>query len=302
MELTLNSKWQNLLDTPGLTDIVINGSTHTYIDVGFGLERVANPFASDAELVDELIELGYLTGNRIDVAKPISDFSVNASRFHAVLPFGVSTMPLVSIRKHPNVEISLEHLVEAQMISEAQLGFLDQALSAKKNILVAGPTSAGKTTLLSALLARLSERAICLEQIPELYVTQPAISLTERVSNQEGQGSITMQQLVIEALRMRPDRIVVGEVRGSEFGVLLQAMNNGHAGAMTTLHARRLSDIPARLMLLGQLSNLSSTLTSKLVSSSFDLALQVQRIDGKRVLSNLGEFTGRGLEIKEVQL
>ncbi len=302
MELTLNPKWQELLETPGLTDLVINGHNHTYIDVGFGLRRTANPFESNAQLVDELIELGYLSGNRIDVSKPISDFSINSARFHAVLPFGVSEIPLVSIRKHPSTQITLEHLLEASMLTDSQFEFLVSALEHKKNILVAGPTSAGKTTLLSALLARLSERVICLEQIPELYITQPAISLTERVNNQEGLGAVSLQQLVIEALRMRPDRIVVGEVRGSEFGVLLQAMNNGHAGAMTTLHARRLSDIPARLMLLGQLSNLSSTLTSKLVGGSFDLALQVQRINGQRLLTNIGEFTGRGLEIREVKL
>ena len=302
MELTLNPKWQALLDTPGLTDLVLNGSDHTYIDVGDGLVRVANPFESNSQLVDELIELGYLTGNRIDVSKPISDFSINSARFHAVLPFGVCAMPLVSIRKHPNVSITLEHLLEASMLTQKQLDFLVLSLDQKKSMLVAGPTSAGKTTLLSALLSRLNERVICLEQIPELFVTQPAISLTERVNNQEGLGAVSLQQLVIEALRMRPDRIVVGEVRGSEFGVLLQAMNNGHAGAMTTVHASRLSDIPARLMLLGQLSNLSSTLTSKLVGGSFDLALQVQRVNGRRVLTNIGEFTGRGLEIREVTL
>lgn len=302
MELTLNPKWQALLDTPGLTDVIINGSSHTYVDTGSGLTRIANPFESDQELIDELIELGYQTGNRIDVAKPISDFSVNFARFHAILPFGVSDKPLVSIRKHPNRAISLEHLREVGMITDGQLEFLDQAIKSRKNILVAGPTSSGKTTLLSALMQRLDERVICLEQIPELFVQQPAISLTERVSNQEGVGAVTLQQLVIEALRMRPDRLVVGEVRGSEFGVLLQAVNNGHSGALTTLHCQRLSELPSRLMLLGQLSSLSSTLTSKLVAGSFDYALQLERVAEKRTLTHIGQFTSRGLELREVEL
>jgi pilus assembly protein CpaF len=172
-------------------------------------------------------------------------------------------------------------------------------LLARENIVVAGATSAGKTTLLGALIAELDERIVCIEQIPELVLTEPAISLHERPANQEGLGAISMQQLVIEALRMRPDRIVVGEIRGSEFGVLLQAMNNGHRGTMTTLHCKSLADLPNRLILLGMLSGFDRDLTGQMVSQSFDVVLQLERISGVRKLTQIGRF-GQGLKISEV--
>jgi pilus assembly protein CpaF len=286
---------------PGLTDLLLNGHSHTYIDVGDGLERTTNPFASEPELFEFLIELGFQTGSRIDMAQPISDFMVEGFRFHAVLGQGVSPKPLVSIRSHPHAVVRLEHLVEVGMLSRVQQGFLVDALNRRQNIVVAGATSSGKTTLLGALIAELDERVICIEQIPELQVFEPAVSLHERIANQEGAGMVSMQQLVIEALRMRPDRIVVGEVRGSEFGVLLQAMNNGHTGTMATLHSKSLADLPNRLILLGLLSGFVRELTRSMVAQSFDLVLQLQRIDGLRKLTHIGSLTNE-LAVIEVAL
>jgi pilus assembly protein CpaF len=211
-------------------------------------------------------------------------------RFHAVLGHGVSEKPLVSIRRHPTSQIRLEHLTEVGMLTAAQLDFLISALHQRQNIVVAGATSSGKTTLLGALVAELEERVVCIEQIPELFLSEPAISLHERPANQEGIGAISMQQLIIEALRMRPDRIVVGEVRGSEFGVLLQAMNNGHRGTMATLHCRSLSDLPNRLVLMGLLSGFDKDITDRMVSQSFDLVLQLEKVAGVRTLTQIGRF------------
>lgn len=299
MEIKLPDALAKLLAKPGLTDLILNGHLHTYIDVGEGLVRTANPFQNQQELTELLIELGFETGSRIDMSKPISDFMIGNFRFHAVLGQGVSEKPLVSIRRHPNAQVRLEHLVEVGMLTKRQLDLLQTALKSRQNIVVAGATSSGKTTLLGALIAELNERVVCIEQIPELVIKEPAVSMHERPANQEGLGSIAMQQLVIEALRMRPDRIVVGEVRGSEFGVLLQAMNNGHRGTMATLHCKSLTDLPDRLLMLGMLSGFDRALTEQMVSQSFDLVLQLEKLQGVRTLTNIGRFTQR-LEVVEV--
>ncbi len=299
MEIKLPDALAKLLAKPGLTDLILNGHLHTYIDVGEGLVRTVNPFQNQQELTELLIELGFETGSRIDMAKPISDFMIGNFRFHAVLGHGVSEKPLVSIRRHPNIQVRLEHLVEVGMLTKRQLDILQTALKSRQNIVVAGATSSGKTTLLGALIAELNERVVCIEQIPELVIKEPAVSMHERPANQEGLGSIAMQQLVIEALRMRPDRIVVGEVRGSEFGVLLQAMNNGHRGTMATLHCKSLTDLPDRLLMLGMLSGFDRALTEQMVSQSFDLVLQLEKLQGVRTLTNIGRFTQR-LEVVEV--
>ena len=299
MEIKLPDALAKLLAKPGLTDLILNGHLHTYIDVGEGLVRTVNPFQNQQELTELLIELGFETGSRIDMAKPISDFMIGNFRFHAVLGHGVSEKPLVSIRRHPNIQVRLEHLVEVGMLTKRQLDLLQTALKSRQNIVVAGATSSGKTTLLGALIAELNERVVCIEQIPELVIKEPTVSMRERPANQEGLGSIAMQQLVIEALRMRPDRIVVGEVRGSEFGVLLQAMNNGHRGTMATLHCKSLTDLPDRLLMLGMLSGFDRALTEQMVSQSFDLVLQLEKLQGVRTLTNIGRFTQR-LEVVEV--
>ena len=299
MEIRLPDQLTKLLAREGLTDLILNGHLHTYIDVGQGLTRTSNPFESESELSQALIELGFQTGARVDIAKPISDFVVSGLRFHVVLGHGVSPTPLVSIRKHPAAQVKLEHLLEVGMLTTGQLEFLKSALAERENIVIAGATSSGKTTLLGALIAELEERTICIEQIPELVISEPAISLQERPANQEGMGAISLQQLVIEALRMRPDRIVVGEVRGSEFGVLLQAMNNGHRGTMATLHCKSMADLANRLTLLGLLSGFDKDLTKHMVSQSFDLVLQLERVAGIRKLTQLGRI-GPELEITEV--
>lgn len=283
------AKFAALVENPTLTDLLLDGFENTFVDSGQGLERAPNPFDSDSELATFIADLAFEAGSRIDIAKPMADFMVGSLRFHAVLGYGVSPNPQLSIRKHVEQRVRLDHLLEVKMFDSSTKSLLLELLESKANILISGPTSSGKTTLLSALIAELNERVICIEQTPELNLSSPAVSLLERPANQEGSGEISIQQLVVETLRMRPDRIVVGEVRGQEMGVLLQAMNNGHSGTLATLHARSLGEVAGRLLMLGHLSGLSQELTTQMVLGSVDFVIQLGRENGTRRISEIGK-------------
>ena len=279
---------KQLLQLPGLSDLVFIGFDFAQADFGSGLEQIDSPFGSQQSMSALLISLALEAGSRLDIAKPIADFALFGARFNAVLPQGVSDKPLLSIRVHPNTQVTLDHLLEANMISREERVFLLSQLHNKKNILISGATSSGKTTLLQALLTALNERVLVLEQTPELRVLPPALAMTERISNQEGLGAISLAELVVSALRMRPDRIVVGEVRSKEFKVLLQAMNNGHTGTIATLHASSLQEIPQRVAMLGILSGLEVQLTSRMVATSVDLLIQLERTGNSRRITGFG--------------
>ena len=295
---------RRLLALPGLTDLVINGALHAQADFGEGLVEIENPFRDPAILSSALSKLALEAGARLDIAKPIADFSLYGSRFHAVLAQGVSAFPLVSIRKHFAARITLKHLEEAGMLSHEQALWLGEQVLARKSILITGATSSGKTTLLRAMLAGLDERVIAIEQTPELMLATPAISLTERISNQEGVGAITLDELVVHALRMRPDRLVVGEVRSKEFQVLLQAINNGHSGTMATLHASSLSQVAERALILGMLAGMSQALTARLFASSVDLIVQLSKTNHLRTIEAVGKpaLLDGELAIKELRI
>jgi pilus assembly protein CpaF len=273
-----------LLEQPDLTDLLLVGAGHTFADVGRGLERAVNPFETDELLTAELMRIASHAGARLDIASPLSDFSVGPMRFHAVLPTGVSELPLLSVRRHPIQTVQLSHLLEVEMFDPKLFRFLEQLLTSRANFLISGATGSGKTTLLSALLQRAGGRTICIEQLPELRPPAPGLTLTERASNIEGRGRITVDQLLVHALRMRPDRVVVGEVRGAELRSLLQAMNNGHRGSGATIHAASLSQVADRLILLGMLADTSSELTARLVAGAVDWVIQLERTDRRRVV------------------
>ncbi len=272
--MTIPNQLQALLAT-AVTDVLISGPNNCQIDRGFGLERFALDLGSESDLRRIAIELALGAGARADIAKPISDFSIDNLRCQVVLPFGVSSQTLISIRKHPVEQVTLDHLVEAEMLTRAQSEFLASCVADRKTILIAGPTGAGKTTLLSALIHLAQERTICIEQTPELSPRFPAIGLLEREPNQEGAGAIDSIELLTHALRMRPDRLVIGEVRGREFGALLLAMNNGHC-AMATLHSQSLNALPRRLKVLSHISGLGSELAAELLQS-LDLVVQLSK-------------------------
>jgi pilus assembly protein CpaF len=295
---------KRLLELPGVTDILVDGAKNCLVDVGRGLEQAPNPYESEQELVSAIRQLAFDAGARLDLAKPAADFMIGRVRFHAILPFGISATTLVSIRVHPVNQISLSELAATGFIDLSQRNILEQALANRSNLIISGPTSAGKTTLLAALIAELRERVICIEQMPELQIRWPAIRIFEREANQDGLGEISMQQLLTHSLRMRPDRIVVGEVRGAELGQMLQAMNNGHSGTMATLHARSLHEVPNRLISLGMLAGLSQKLVSNLAGTSIDLVIQVGIVNRLRKVVAIGKLSNfnRNLEIEPLNL
>jgi pilus assembly protein CpaF len=295
---------KRLLSLPGINDLVINGTDFAQADFGEGLTEIENPFVSNQALSLALAQMALTAGARLDIAKPIADFSLYGARFHAVLAQGVSPIPLLSIRKHKAAQIQLAHLVEAEMLTPPQASWIQKQVSEKRSLLISGATSSGKTTLLRALLSGNAERVIAIEQTPELMLQPPAICLTERIANQEGVGAISLDELVVHALRMRPDRIVVGEVRSREFQVLLQAINNGHLGTMATIHASSLDQVAERCLILGMASGMSAALTRRLVASSIDWVVQLERVAGKRRIKAVGYplLTEGELIIRELEI
>ena len=281
--MVLPSWLEKLTSIKDVKDVLLNG-LDCLIDRGAGLQRVRSPFSSEDGLSQALISLAFEFGARLDIASPMLDLSIGKLRLHMLLPHGICTSPSLSVRVHSNQVITLDELHQRKMISSSQLDVIRQSLEERKTIVISGATSSGKTTLLRAMLAECQERVVTIEQIPELFLTSPAVSLTARENNQEGVGQITLSDLVVQSLRMRPDRVVVGEVRRDEFIAFLQAVSNGHPGSLTTLHASSINQVPQRLILLGLLSGVSAEVTAQLVASTIDLVLQLDRQAGARQL------------------
>lgn len=265
----------------GVKDILLFGD-QCLVDCGHGLQPVRSPFSSSESLERSLRQLAFDAGARLDIASPMLDLSIGSTRLHMMLPHGICSQPSLSVRVHSAEFSSIESLIENNMLTEEQATLLQSAVANNKTIVLCGPTSSGKTTLLRALLANLKERIITIEQVPELFLDFPAIALTARENNQEGVGEITLSQLVVQSLRMRPDRVVVGEVRKDELIAFLQAVSNGHPGSLTTLHATSLEQIPQRLSILGLLAGFSKELTHHL-ASSIDLFVQLERSPKRKV-------------------
>ena len=281
--MVLPSWLEKLTSIKDVKDVLLNG-LDCLIDRGEGLQRVRSPFSSEDSLSQALITLAFEFGARLDIASPMLDLSIGKLRLHMLLPHGICTSPSLSVRVHSNQVITLDELHQRKMISSSQLDVIRQSLEERKSIVISGATSSGKTTLLRAMLAECQERVVTIEQVPELFLTSPAVSLTARENNQEGVGQITLSDLVVQSLRMRPDRVVVGEVRRDEFIAFLQAVSNGHPGSLTTLHASSINQVPQRLILLGLLSGVSAEVTAQLVASTIDLVLQLDRQAGARQL------------------
>ena len=281
--MVLPSWLEKLTSIKDVKDVLLNG-LDCLIDRGEGLQRVRSPFSSEDSLSQALITLAFEFGARLDIASPMLDLSIGKLRLHMLLPHGICTSPSLSVRVHSNQVITLDELHQRKMISSSQLDVIRQSLEERRTIVISGATSSGKTTLLRAMLAECQERVVTIEQVPELFITSPAVSLTARENNQEGVGQITLSDLVVQSLRMRPDRVVVGEVRRDEFIAFLQAVSNGHPGSLTTLHASSINQVPQRLILLGLLSGVSAEVTAQLVASTIDLVLQLDRQAGLRQL------------------
>ena len=288
METQLPSWLLELIDNELVTDILVSES-ESLVDYGDGLVKLSDLQVSEAELsrvARELIELG---GRRLDLANPFADVSLPGGvRVHAVLKSGCSEQTLISIRLHQAKPISLVELFNSLSATPWQQESIREIADSGESFLISGPTGSGKTTLLRAMLGVTNERVIAVEDVTELAGNN-TVCLQSRSVNVEGQGGIGLDQLVREALRMRPDRIVVGEVRGLELMAMLQALNTGHRGA-TTIHANNLLQVPERLSTIKAELAISDASFHKMIAAAFDWVIALEAKAGSRRISGIGKF------------
>jgi pilus assembly protein CpaF len=288
-----------LLKDPEVADILIN--THRQIYV----ERNGKLYITDVTFMDEPHLLGTIqrivsrVGRRVDEATPMVDARMpDGSRFNAIIPPLALDGCLVSIRKFKKVKLSLEQYVSTASMSETMFRFLCIAANIRLNIIISGGTGSGKTTLLNALSGYIDpgERIVTIEDAAELQLQQPhVLRLETRPASIEGKGEITQRQLVRNALRMRPDRIILGEMRGDEAVDVLNAMNTGHDGSMATVHANTPRDAMTRMENLVAMTSLQVSQTSVRyqIASAVNLIIQIQRMrDGVRRITNIDEIAG----------
>lgn len=301
------SSLRDLLSDPEITDIFINGGDGLYVDRGAGAVRVEAWSMSEAEVRDLAIALVAVGGRHIDDATPCVDVRWSEGiRVHAVLPPVSCTGAAISIRLPGVHTATLDLLSERGLCDAVTRATLNDAVTARTNILISGATGSGKTTLLSALLGEVAptERIVTIEDVAELRIRHPHhVRLEARQPNIEGAGEITLRRLVREALRMRPDRLVVGECRGEEIRDLLSALNTGHDGGAVTVHASSVDDVPARLEALGLLAGLSPATLARQVVSAIGLVVHLERThDGVRQVSGMAvpEIAGEHLVMRNI--
>ena len=277
-----------LIDDPAVTDICL-ASGLAQVDSGLGLKTTNKLELTEAELsalAKDLIELG---GRRLDQANPFADVSLPGGlRVHAVLKSACTDSTLVSIRLHTTKLLTLESLLTGGFATAAQSELIQEIAASSQSFLITGATGTGKTTLLRAMLQEKEERVIAVEDVTELSGSN-IICLQTKPKNIEGQGEITLEDLVRQALRMRPDRICIGEVRGEELVPMLQALNTGHRGA-TTLHANSLEQVPERLLSIAAQQQINEATLSRLVASAFDWVIALTTEQGVRKISGIGKF------------
>lgn len=285
-----------LLRLPGVTDVLVNGPHHVYVDRGEGLEATAVRFPDDAAVRRLAQRLAALAGRRLDDAAPFADLRLpDGSRFHAVLAPVARPGTTISLRVPAARALRLDDLVATGSLSGQGAELLRALVDARAAFLVSGGTGSGKTTLLAALLSVVdpAERLVLVEDASELRPDHPhVVGLEGRPANVEGAGAIDLRVLVRQALRMRPDRLVVGEVRGGEVVELLAALNTGHEGGCGTLHANSASDVPARIEALALAAGLDRAAVHSQLASGVDVVLHLARgRDGARRLAEIGVLT-----------
>ncbi|MFI5955592.1 TadA family conjugal transfer-associated ATPase [Cryptosporangium sp. NPDC051539] len=287
-----------LLAEPDVTDVLVNGPAEVWVDRGAGLQRVRCDLGDDASVRRLAQRLAAACGRRLDDASPFVDARLpDGTRFHAALPpVAVATVHL-SLRTFRPRGFSLDELVAAGTLTAASAGLARAVVGAHLAFLISGGTGSGKTTLLATLLGEVApdERLIVVEDATELRPAHPhVVSLEARPANAEGAGLVPVRTLVREALRMRPDRIVVGECRGGEVVELLAALNTGHRGGAGTLHANTLDDVPARIEALGLVGGLGRDAVHAQLASAVQVAFHIVRFParggrpGGRVVTEIG--------------
>lgn len=274
----LETKLGALLSSPGVTDLLVNGASQLWIQrVSGSLESAPSPFESESELAEFSQNLIGLGGRHLDQANPFADVSIDDYRVHAALASGCNPQTHLSIRVHANRLFGLDQLCDFEMFGPDELQVLRGIVARRESYLISGSTGSGKTTLLRAMLASCAgERVIALEDVAELGLEAGHfISLQTRQSNIEGKGEISLDRLVREALRMRPDRIAVGEVRGAELLVMLQALNTGHSGAGATIHANSIQDVPSRINAIGRSAGVGANDLAEMCHSAIEWVIHL---------------------------
>ncbi|MDP3897509.1 MAG: CpaF family protein [Mesorhizobium sp.] len=297
-----------LLKDPGIADILINGHENCFIEKNGKLQKVHIPFKDEAHLLRIINKIVAAVGRRVDESQPMVDARMlDGSRFNAAIrPVGVDG-PLVSIRKFSKNKLGLHKLVEFGALTQNMAEVLAAAVHARKTTIISGGTGTGKTTMLNALSAFIpeDERLITIEDAAELQLQQPHVARMEtRPANIEGHGELKQRDLVKNALRMRPDRVILGECRGEEAFDMLQAMNTGHEGSMATIHANTPRDAIARLEQMLGMTGMPMTVQSirSQISSALDVIVQLTRLsDGKRKVTSVAEVTGMEGDVIQMQ-
>ena len=298
-----------LLADDTVTDICVNGPNCVYVDSGAGLERSAVRFESEAAVRRLASRLAASCGRRLDDAQPFCDGHITRDdgtllRFHAVLAPTAQAGTCISLRVLHTASATLDDLVARGALSGEVAEVLRGVVAKRKAFVVAGGTGSGKTTLLSALLAEVdpAERIVAIEDTLELTPDHPhVVNLTTRGANSEGAGEITIADLVRQSLRMRPDRVVVGEIRGAEVVDLLAALNTGHDGGAGTLHANSIAEVPARFEALAALGGLDRAGLHAQLAAAIDVVIVVKRHpDGTRRLHQIGVLDGQPVRAKVV--
>ena len=297
-----------LLRDATINDILVNTYRNVFIERKGVLERVTATFQDDAHLMRVIDRIVSRVGRRVDDSSPMVDARLaDGSRVNAIIPPLAVDGPLLSIRRFPAERLKADDLVALTALTQPMLDFLSHCVKARLNCLISGGTGAGKTTLLNVLSSFISpdERVVTIEDAAELQLHQEHVARLEtRPANVEGKGAIRQRQLVVNALRMRPDRIVVGEVRGEEALDMLQAMNTGHDGSLTTVHANTPRDALTRVetMIAMGATNLPEKAMRHQISSAIQIVVQQTRLsDGSRKVTNVSEITGMDGDIITMQ-
>jgi pilus assembly protein CpaF len=299
---------EKLLRDSSATDILVNGCNQVYVERKGRLEEAPIHFRNDSHLLQIIHRIVARVGRRVDQASPIVDARLpDGSRVNAIIPPLSLRGPSLSIRRFGVVPLLLKDLLQLKALSPEMALFLEATVKAKTNIIISGGTGSGKTTLLNALSSFIpnTERIISVEDAAELQLQQRhVVQLESRPPNIEGKGEVTLRDLVRNTLRMRPNRIIVGECRGPEAVDMLQAMNTGHEGSLTTLHANSPRDALSRLEMMLMMAGMDVPLHAlrEQIASAISLIIQVDRVPGgPRRVTSITEITGREKDTITIQ-
>jgi pilus assembly protein CpaF len=297
-----------LLKDDSINDILVNTYNSIYVERRGVLEKTTLTFQDDRHLLHIIDKIVSAVGRRVDESSPMVDARLpDGSRVNAIIPPLAVDGPILSIRRFARIPLEMEDLLRNQMLTPPMMELLRGAVKARLNIVVSGGTGAGKTTLLNVLSGFISdrERIITIEDSAELQMKQDhVVRLETKPPNVEGKGGVKQRELVINALRMRPDRVVIGEVRGAEALDMLQAMNTGHDGSLTTVHANTPRDALARLETMAMMSEvrIAEKAVRSQIASAVHMIVQVSRMsDGTRRITHITELTGAFSDVISMQ-